>query len=420
MNRLSLNSRHSHGAPADAPAPAECLREKLTVLQVLPALESGGVERGVLEIARGLVKAGHRSLVASAGGRLVNRLIQDGSEHFECHAGDKSLRCLLAIHQLRTIITREQVQVLDVHSRLPAWMVWAALRSLPAESRPRLITTFHGYYSVSRYSRIMGAGDRVICVSEALSKHVQDAYPSIDRSNLRIVPRGICHDEFPRGFHPSHEWCCQFERDFPQARGRKILLLPGRVTRLKGHREFIDLIAALRRIGHDVHGFIVGGVDARKTEYAEELIHHQSQLGLTDHITWTGYRSDVKEFYAVSSLVFSLSRKPEAFGRTIAESLAIGTPVVAWDHGGARETMIRAFPTGLVTAHNTDELLRRVLQLIDRSEGPEVGEVPSTQSDMISGTLSVYSEVVAGAGNVAGEGPSKKSESVNEQLRRAA
>lgn len=94
--------------------------------------------------------------------------------------------------------------------------------------------------------------------------------------------------------------------------------------------------------------------------------------------------------------------------------------MVAWDHGGARETMIRAFPTGLVNAHNTDELLRRVLQLLDGSEKPDVGEVLSTQSDMISGTLAVYSEVVAGAGNIAGAGPSKKSESVNEPLRRAA
>ncbi len=133
MDRLSLNSPHSQDLSADLPAPKLCPEEKLTVLQVLPALESGGVERGVLEIARGLVKAGHRSLVASAGGRLVNRLIQDGSEHFECYAGSKSLRCLLAIHQLRTIIRREHVQVLDVHSRLPAWMVWAAVKSLPLE-----------------------------------------------------------------------------------------------------------------------------------------------------------------------------------------------------------------------------------------------------------------------------------------------
>ena len=127
---------------------------------------------------------------------------------------------------------------------------------------------------------------------------------------------------------------------------------------------------------------------------AQELIQHQQRLRLDEHITWTGYRSDVREFYAIASLVFSLSKKPEAFGRTIAESLAIGTPVVAWDHGGAREIMLDSFPAGLIPAHNSNQLLCRVLQLLDMPDRPHVGDVPMTQSAMISGTLDVYSEMM--------------------------
>ncbi|MBL8817880.1 MAG: glycosyltransferase [Planctomyces sp.] len=373
-------------------------RSPLTVLQVLPALEGGGVERGVLEIAKGLVEAGHRSLVASSGGRMVRSLEADGSRHFECAGGVKSPRCAFAIAQLRNLIIRERVDVVDVHSRLPAWVTWMAVKTLPAHLRPRLISTFHGFYSVGRYSRIMGSGDVVISVSESVQRYAQTSWPELDRSRMRVVPRGICMDEFPRGFTPTADWVSQLYRDFPSAVGKILLLLPGRVTRLKGHLEFLNLVSELRRVGLRVHGLIVGGIDPRKRSYADEVIARQHALGLAKDITWTGHRSDMREFYAVSDLVLSLSQQPEAFGRTVAESLSLGTPVAGWDHGGASEVLARQFPEGRVPPGDVSALLKQVQWLLENRSSIAIGENPFSLADMINRTLEVYSEVVDGIG----------------------
>jgi len=70
---------------------------RLTVMQLLPALESGGVERSTLEIIAALVKAGHRALVVSAGGRLQAALEAAGGEHITLPIGQKSWRVLCQV-----------------------------------------------------------------------------------------------------------------------------------------------------------------------------------------------------------------------------------------------------------------------------------------------------------------------------------
>ena len=134
----------------------------LTVLQVLPSLEGGGVERGTLEVAAELVRRGHRSLVISSGGRLVAALEQEGSRHFSWPLGRKSLITLGYILPLRRFMAEQRVDIVHVRSRMPAWVVWLAWRGMDPASRPRLVTTVHGLYSVSRYSAVMTWGERVI------------------------------------------------------------------------------------------------------------------------------------------------------------------------------------------------------------------------------------------------------------------
>jgi len=170
----------------------------LTVVQLLPALESGGVERSTLEIAEALVGAGHRALVVSAGGRLVARLQALGAEHVELDIGRKSLSTLGHVRTLRALLVREQVDVVHARSRLPAWIVVLALRDIPIGRRPRLVTTVHGLNSPSRYSAVMTRGERVICVSQTVHDYVLRHYPQTDPGVLRVIPRGIDPAAFPR------------------------------------------------------------------------------------------------------------------------------------------------------------------------------------------------------------------------------
>lgn len=367
---------------------------KLTVLQMLPALEGGGVERGTLEVARALVDAGHRSLVVSAGGRLVEQLTKQGSEHISWQIGRKSLLTLRFVLRLRRLLREERVDILHVRSRLPAWVAWLAWRGMDPATRPRLVSTVHGLYSVSAYSRIMTRGELVIAVSKTARDYILGSYPGVDPAVIRVIPRGVDAEEFPYGRQPQADWLTRWHADFPQLRDRRVLTLPGRITRLKGHHDFIDLIAALRQRGQDVHGLVVGGEDSRRPGYARELRERLTQDGLQDDVSFIGHRKDMREIYAVSDLVLSLSTRPESFGRTVLEALSLGRPVIGYDHGGVGEVLGTVYPVGLVPLGDVPALVERTLTLLDNAP-PVPQEHPYQLSTMLAATLALYEKLAA-------------------------
>lgn len=343
---------------------ADTGRRRLTVLQVLPALESGGTERGVLEVAEALVAAGHRSIVISAGGRKVAELKRLGSEHVQRDLGTKSPLTLRHIPWLRRFLLEQNVNVVDIHSRMPGWITFAAWKSLPAYHRPALISTVHGFYSVNSYSSIMCRGQHVVAVSDSVADYIRHNYSFVPDERLHVIHRGIDRSEFPRGFRPTMAWEAEFFHQFPAAANKKLLAIVGRISRLKGHLDFVRLVGELRVHGQDIHGLIVGDVDPRKTAYREEIRQLIVTLGLQDQITFTGHRSDVREIYSISRIVLCLSSTPESFGRTVAEAISIGTPVVGYRHGGVAEILAAEFPEGAVECHNFGALTARVRQLL--------------------------------------------------------
>lgn len=365
---------------------------RLTVVQILPALGSGGVERGTLEVGKFLVERGHRSIVISAGGGLVDQLQREGSEHVAWDVGRKSLFTLLRyVGRLRRYLRDEKVDILHVRSRMPGWVAYLAWKNMDPAHRPRLITTVHGLYSRSAYSAVMTKGERVIAVSETVRAYIRDNYPNTPMSQVRVIPRGIEPDLYPRNFRPAPEWLAAWQQSYPQLIGKKVLTLPGRITRLKGHEDFIDLIARLKTAGEPVHGLIVGGAEQKKQRYLEELHGKVTQLGLAADITFTGQRSDMREIMAVSDLVLSLSTKPESFGRTVLEALSMGVPVIGYDHGGVGEQLARLFPQGRAGLGDMDALVRQS-RAIQAGTRIEPCNVPPTLQDMLKDTLSVYEE----------------------------
>ena len=368
---------------------------RLTVLQVLPALESGGVERGVLEVAEGLVAAGHRSLVISGGGRMVVELTNRGSEHFEKSLGTKSPLTLRHVYWLRKLMIEQQVDVVDIHSRMPGWITWLAWKSLPAATHPALISTVHGLHSTGFYSSIMCRGEHVIAVSETVREYVRKNYRFAPEERLHLIHRGIDGEEFPRGYQPDDSWKSEFFRQFPKTRDQPLLTLVGRLTRLKGHADLLYLLARLRDRGLAAHGLIVGDTDPRKAAYADELQSLAASLNLSDQVTFTGHRSDLKQIYAMSSIVLSLSSTPESFGRTVAEALSIGTPVVGYNHGGVAEILVAQFSAGAVQPGNLDALTETVASILARKPRPVPGPNVFEKETLLRKTLDVY-EMVCG------------------------
>ena len=369
---------------------------RLTILQTLPALDGGGVERGSLEVARELVRHGHRALVVSAGGRMVEELEALGGEHIAMPIGRKLPPPIELIWKLRRLLRRERVDILHARSRMPAWVVLAAWRGMKPAERPRFVTTVHGFNTPGRYSSVMVRGERVEVVSEAVRDFVLGHYPWVDPARLTLIHRGVDPAVYPHGFRPSDEWLSDWYGRYPELKGRKVICLPGRITRLKGHADLIRLLAALRERGIEAHGLIVGGEHKRHLSYLEEIKGLADELGVA--VTFTGHRSDLREIHAVSDLVLSLSAKPESFGRTVLEALSVGTPVVGYEHGGVGEILARLFPEGRAPFGDAEALVERAAAFLEQP--PEVAPVEAfTLQAMLDATLALYREVaVEGSG----------------------
>jgi glycosyltransferase involved in cell wall biosynthesis len=364
----------------------------MKIIQLVPELNSGGVERGTLEIARALVAAGHESVVISNGGRMVPQLEAEGTRHIQLPIHRKSPSSLWQIRPLRKLIQHEQADVLHVRSRIPAWLTHLALRKIAVTNRPVLVSTVHGFYSVSRYSEIMTRADRVIAVSDSVVEYIHHNYPTCPPDKITRIYRGIDPQEFPHNYQPSQLWWQKTLAEFPQLEHKIWLTLPGRITRLKGHESLLQLVATLKD-RFAIHGVIVGGAHDKKQAYLEELHARVDALGLRDDVTFVGHRSDMREWLAASDIVFSLSEKAETFGRTTLEAISVGTAAVGWDRGGVAEILSRCYPQGLVEAKNDAALIRVIDDLLSNPHPP--APVHDFQlSHMTDQTIALYTDMV--------------------------
>lgn len=359
---------------------------------MIPEMESGGVERGTLELARHLGNQGHESIVISGGGKLVKQLEACGTRHLAMPVGRKRLSSLLLVPKLRRLFEEEKPDILHLRSRVPAWLAWLAWRGMDPEKRPRLVTTVHGFNSVNRYSEIMTCGERVICVSESIRDHVLKHYPRVAANKLRVVHRGIEPAEYPHGYRPSTEWIESFFKEFPATRGKRLITLPGRITRLKGHEDFAKILKDLSA-DESLHGVIAGGAHPRKAAYLEEIRSIFAGEGLADRITFTGGRSDLREILAISTIVLSLTTQPESFGRTTLEALGLGIPVVGYDHGGVGEQLRLLYPAGRIPPNDPAAATGVIRGLLDHPP-PVPAEHPFTLKAMLEGTMAIYAELL--------------------------
>lgn len=336
----------------------------MRVIQILPALDSGGVERGTVEFARELVRQGHESIVISNGGRQVANLEAQGSRHISMPVHRKSLRSLALVRPMRRLLAELKPDIIHVRSRAPAWIAWLAWRKLPAATRPRLVSTVHGMYSVNAYSAIMTKAEHIIAISDCVHDYITKNY-GVDPQRITRIYRGLD----PSVFNSSVDlgrWKEALFTEYPQLQGKRLLLMPGRLSRWKGQEAFLDVMQHLCELRDDCHGVVVGGAEENKQHFLQELLDKRKALGLDDKVTFVGHRSDIQSFYALADITCHLSNKAEPFGRTVPEALACGCPVIAYNRGGAAESLHQAFPDGLVAADNPKAFAQRAHELLER------------------------------------------------------
>lgn len=298
----------------------------MTVVQLLPELNEGGVERGAVELSRELVKRGYDSIVISNGGKLVEQLEKDGAKHIKCDVCSKNiLTAPLRINRLKKIIKEINPDILHYRSRVPGWMVYFADKKLGIPT----VSTVHGYNSVSFYSEIMTKGDRVICVSNSIKEYIKTHYHTNEKK-ITVIPRGVDLKKFDPN-NLDMDFIKDFKKEF-DLKDKFIISTVGRITQLKDLETFIKAVKLVKSSLPNSIGLIVGGVREDKKEYFNSLKNLSNSLKAP--IKFTGSQNKVAEIYSLSNVVVSSSKKPESFGRSVAEALALNSPVVASKHGG--------------------------------------------------------------------------------------
>lgn len=307
------------------------------MLQVLPRLVAGGVERGTIEVAAALVAAGWSAWVASAGGPMTRELRRIGAHHVELPLASKNPIVIRRnVGRLAGLVRRNGIDVIHARSRAPAWSAVAAARRTGCH----LVTSFHNVYGDGTalrrwYNSVMGRGERVIAISRFVADNAAARY-GVGPERLRIVHRGVDLERFD----PAHVFA---ERVVSLARGWRlpddvpVIMLPGRLTRWKGQLDLVEALAHLAR--RDIRCLLVGGGDGKdgyRREIESRIRHHRLEgvVGIVDHC------ADMPAAYMLADVVVSASNRPEGFGRVAIEAQAMGRPVIATDHGGARETIV--------------------------------------------------------------------------------
>jgi len=364
----------------------------MKVIQILPELNSGGVERGTLEVGNFLVQNGHESIIISNGGRQVEQLEAEGSRHITLPVHQKRLASLKQVKVLRKLFLEENPDIIHLRSRLPAWLAWLAWRKMDPQTRPRLVTTVHGFYSVNLYSKVMTRGEHVICVSNSVKDYVLKNYPDTAPAKLSVIHRGVDPAEFERGYQPPSDWLSQWQKDYPQLGGKYVVTLPGRITRWKGPLDFIQVVTALKAEGVPIHGLIVGEPHPKKLEFLKEVKSAIRAADLYNEITLVGHRNDIREVMAVSDAIVSCSTDPEAFGRVTLEALTIGKPVAGYDHGGVEEQLDVLLPEGKVPVGDI-QTLTNILKIWARTPPQPAVNEEFTLQKMLSATLRTYSDL---------------------------
>jgi len=323
-----------------------------TVLQVLPALETGGVERGTVQVATALHQAGWRAVVASAGGPMTRELDRIDAAHVDLPLTGKSpFRIHANIERLQQVIAEHNVDLVHARSRAPAWSAYYAARRAGVP----FVTTYHSPYGHNWlkhwYNAIMARGDRVIAISNFIAGLIRRHY-KVEADRLVTIPRGLDLSIFdPQAVTQAR--MIALSRQWNLRADRPVIMLPGRLTRWKGQGVLIE---ALARLGREDVACVIVGSDQGREAYRDELEKLAAARGVDHLLHFADHCRDMAAAYMLADVVVSASTEPEGFGRVAVEAQAMGRPVVATDHGGSRET-VRHRETGwLVEPGNAEEM----------------------------------------------------------------
>ena len=338
----------------------------MKILQVLPALEQGGVEWDAVELALALRAQGVENGIASAGGSMVAKVAVAGVAHHELPLAAKNpLKIIANAGRLVKIVKECGYDLVHVRSRAPAWSVKIAARRAGFP----WLATYHGIYGTKPewfklwYNRVMLQGLRTICVSDYVKNHVESTYHP-PKGQLVTIHDGADTSRF----HPSAvtpEAAANYKASLGFAADAPLIVMVGRLTRWKGQHL---LLAAAAKMKRERFGILFVGSDQGRVEYSNELRTLAAELPADRKVVFLETCDAMPLVYAAGDVAVNASSgQPEAFGRVIPEAQAMGTIVVGTAHGGACETIADGKTGFLIPPGDIDALAARLDAILDMS-----------------------------------------------------
>ncbi|WP_342627592.1 glycosyltransferase family 4 protein [Nguyenibacter vanlangensis] len=383
-------------------SPAPCP----VILQILPALDAGGIEQGTVEMADAIVRGGGVALVACAAGRMLPRLRHAGGTHVPLDLRTKNpLRILANARRLAELIRARGVHLVHARSRAPGWSAWLACRRVGVP----LVTTWHGVYRENvpgkrRYNAVMASGSRVIAISAYIARRLARDY-GVGPERLRVIPRGADTARFDPEAVRGHRLQALAERwGLPD--DAAIIMLPGRITPWKGQALLLEALARMERAGGCGRNWacVFVGPGRRGDRFGRDLLRTvRASPALRGRVHFAGHCADMPAALALADLVVVPSLRPEPFGRVVVEAQAMGRPVIVAAHGAAMET-VRDGETGLlVPPGDADALARAIRDMLTLAPEAEAAMGAAARRGVLAhyttramqqATLRVYDEIL--------------------------
>jgi glycosyltransferase involved in cell wall biosynthesis len=366
----------------------------MKIVQILPELNEGGVERGTMELNREFVALGHESIVISCGGKLVSTIEADGGKHISLDVCSKNpFTALVRIYKLRNVLRKLKPDIVHARSRVPAWLTYFANKSLKIP----FVTTVHGLNSINPYSRIMTKGDRVICVGEAVQEYIINGY-NLDNNDNRIttIQRGVDLSRFNTK-NLDTEFIGSFKKKYKLA-DKYIVTSVGRITKFKDYETFIEAIAIAKLEIPNIIGLIVGGARSDKQEYLESLQRLSTELGVENNIKFVGSQSKIIEIYSISNILISttISKKMGNISRAIIEALALDVPVICTTSDNLIDIVIDGINGAIIESKNISQLATKIIEVRNHNYQNVSKTIPEeyTLDMMTKSTLDVYRNIL--------------------------
>lgn len=378
------------------------MKNKPVILQVLPALGTGGVERGTIDMARGIIQAGGIAIIASEGGVWRQHLEKIGAIYIHLPLNSKNPWTIWKnYYALMKVIQTYKVDVVHARSRAPAWSAWLAAR----KCKTIFITTWHGVYQAKWfakhwYNRVMTYGQKVIAISHYIAELLQNQY-HVEKERISIISRGVDLEVFNPNLFLGNR-INLLAQNWSISEEQKIIILPGRITEWKGHELLMRAFAEIKVKYPDWICIFVGPVK-HKDHFLKKLLELADYLKIKDSVYFVGNSQDMPAVLALANIVVVPSIKPEPFGRVVIEAQAMEKPVVVANHGGAAETIEDGVTGYLFTPGSVNNLAMILDQLMQKSDDDlkwigriarEEVQKKYTLEKMQQKTLEVYNEVL--------------------------